>query len=263
MVTPDPDRPVLYLALDRPRQIQRSMARMVTEKQRRQLHDGMIFHNGPLDFRVADKPQELLRYAQQVGAGTVVIDSLKDIASDLSNEGVTGEINKALQYLVADGIEVVTVHHPRKLQQAASQARQTEPRAPTLDDVYGSIWITAGHGSVLFLSGQAGDRVVEMTHVKQPSDIVGPLRIHHDHVMGVSSVSPSLSEIIATAPEPMFVADIARMSCGRKPSRAETEKVRRHFESLDGTDLTSIPGSGRTAPTQWYRAQRQHLREAA
>jgi hypothetical protein len=46
--------------------------------------------------------------------------------------------------------------------------------------------VTAGAGSVLSLWGNAGDPVVEVTHIKQPAVEVGPWQIVHDHDVGVS-----------------------------------------------------------------------------
>src|SRR6185436_7011481 len=58
-----------------------------------------------------------------------------------------------------------------------------------LADVYGSVWITAGAGSVVLLWGEAGDPIVDLIHLKQPAEPVGPMRIVHDHDAGTSAVS--------------------------------------------------------------------------
>ena len=63
--------------------------------------------------------------------------------------------------LVASEIEVVVSHHQRK-------ATGYNKKPTTLADVYGSTWLTAGAGSVVLLWGEAGDPIVELTHLGSP-----------------------------------------------------------------------------------------------
>jgi hypothetical protein len=72
------------------------------------------------------------------------------------------------------------LHHQRKGQNG------TKPK--TLEDVFGSTWITAGAGSVLLRWGQPGDHIVELIHLKQPAAPIGPLKIEHDHDAGTSRI---------------------------------------------------------------------------
>jgi hypothetical protein len=67
-------------------------------------------------------------------ARTVAIDSLKDVALDLTKDEVGSRVNAAMQSLVAESIEVAVNHHQRK-----SQAGGGKPR--NLEDVYGSTWL--------------------------------------------------------------------------------------------------------------------------
>ena len=115
-------------------------------------------------------------------ADSVFIDSLKDVAVGLADDEVGACLNSAMQHAVAEGIEVAAAHHQRK-GQAGSRPR-------TLEDVYGSTWITAGAGSVVLLWGSVGDVLVEAVHLKQPAAEVGPLRIDHDHNTGTTTVDP-------------------------------------------------------------------------
>ena len=66
------------------------------------------------------------------------------------------------------------LHHERK---AANGGK----RVHTLDDVYGSTWLTSGLGSVFVLDGEPGDPTVELRHLKQPAEPIGPLTLRHDH----------------------------------------------------------------------------------
>lgn len=133
------DRPVLYIAADRPSQVQRSFARMVTEDDREILSEGLLIWRGPLPFNVSTEPERFAALVADLDVGTVVIDSLKDVAVDLSKDESGSRVNAALQQTLALGIEVLGLHHQRKAQ--ASNKKPT-----TLSDVYGSVWITSGRG---------------------------------------------------------------------------------------------------------------------
>ena len=88
----------------------------------------------------------LVEMAQEFDAKTVVIDSIKDVAPDLSREESGLGLNNSFQNAIAEGIEVMALHHQRKQQNGATKPRH-------LSDVYGSRWITAGTGSVVMLLG--------------------------------------------------------------------------------------------------------------
>ncbi len=62
IVTPD-DRPTLYLAADRPRQIARSFRRMVRPRDRDALDERLIVWPGPLPFDIVQTPEALATLA--------------------------------------------------------------------------------------------------------------------------------------------------------------------------------------------------------
>jgi replicative DNA helicase len=188
-ITPDPARRVLYLALDRPRQASRSMRRMVGGDDRALLEHRLVVQEGELPFDVVAEPRRLLAFAQEQSAGTVVIDSLKDVAAALKEEAPGQAINKAMQVCVAAGVEVLALHHQRK-----AQAENKKPSK--LADVYGSRWLTAGCGSVLMIWGEAGDPVVELTHLKQPGEVVGPLTLEHDNHAGTTRALHTAADVV-------------------------------------------------------------------
>ncbi len=226
-VVPDPTR-VLYVAADRPAQAQRSMARMVTEEDADLLRDRLIFCKGPLPFDLAQEPDGLVALAEHYGAGTVVLDSLKDVALDLTKDESASRLNQTFQRASAEGVELLIIHHQRK-----AQAGGGKPR--TLADVYGSAWITAGAGSVMVLWGDAGDPVVELSHLKQPAEEVGPLTIIHNHVAGDSQIHGGF-DLIAYATNPpggvTALEAAVQMFNATKPSRSDVEKARRRLERL-------------------------------
>jgi hypothetical protein len=225
-VAPDPSRAVLYLALDRSRQAARSGRRMVGEPQRKALSDRLMVAT-QMPFDVVTNPDALATWAAALGAGTIVVDSLKDLApAPLSEEAVGMALNRSFQRTVGKGIEVLLLHHQRK-----AQAENKKPRQ--LADVYGSRWLTAGCGSVVMLWGDPGDPIVELTHLKQPVDVVGPLTLLHDNRSGTTTVAdaPDVVDLVA-ANSPADAKTIAKaLYAIREPKRPHIEKARRRLDA--------------------------------
>jgi replicative DNA helicase len=227
-VQPDRQR-VLLIAGDRPNQIRRSFRRMVTEADRPRLAERLVVWPGPLPFDVVADPPALARFAVGYGAGTVVIGSLKDIALGLSEDVTGAAANLALQHLIAHGIEVLDLHHVRK-------TTAQKPGKPTsIDEVYGSTWLTTGHGSVVLLWGKPGDLVVELSHMKHPAGEVSRFDVLHDHRTGRSRrfESVSLLELVRAEPDGMTVRDAASiLFTASDPNRNQIEEARRKLDAL-------------------------------
>lgn len=227
---------VLYIAADRPRQAASSLKRMVTAADEDRLRDRLIVWKGPLEFDVTKQPQALREFVDTFDdVSDVVIDSLKDIAPDLSKDEVGSRVNIAFQEVIASGYELLALHHQRK-----EQRGQGAPRR--LSDVYGSRWLTAGMGSVLLLWGEPGDLVVEFRHLKQPEGEIGPFNIVHDHGRGTSAVHQrvDLLQTLANAPHGLTVADAAQLLFEKStPSKNEVEKSRRRLNALADTGRAS------------------------
>jgi replicative DNA helicase len=225
----DDERPVLYLALDRPAQAARSLARMVAEDDRERLRERLLVWRGPLPFNVTETPRALADFAARHAAGTVIVDSLKDLAFDLVKDEAGSRVNAAIQELVARGIEVAVLHHQRKGQQGA-------PAPKKLADVYGSRWLIAGMGSVFMLWGEAGDLVVELRHLKQPDEALGPWKLLHDHKNGTTSIleQVDLLALVNAAAAAGLTAEAAAAALfgNEAPSRNEIEKARRRLDKL-------------------------------
>ncbi|HET6873451.1 MAG TPA: AAA family ATPase, partial [Acidimicrobiales bacterium] len=230
---------VLYIAADRPAQAQRSFARMVTEADRQVVADKLVVWRGPLPFDLAKEPRGLLILAEEMGAGTVVIDSLKDVALDLSSDETGSRLNNSVQIALAEGVEVVALHHQRKSQQGGGKPK-------SLADLYGSVWIGAGAGSVMLVWGEPGDPLVEVSHLKQPNEEVGPHKVAHDHARGVSTIEApmDLVEWIRCQPEGTTAMDAAmRLFETGGPSRPQVAKARRRLDALvDDGRLERLPG---------------------
>ncbi|MGO8873384.1 MAG: AAA family ATPase [Acidimicrobiales bacterium] len=222
------DRPILYLAMDRPMQIRRAMRRLFGEQHRQLLDERLVIHEGPLPLDLGRVPEQMMETVQDAGAGSVFIDSLKDAAVKITDDEVGGNLNRAIQYAVRDGIEVVGLHHQRKGQGGA--------KPTTLEDVYGSTWITAGAGSVLLMWGAAGDPIVELRHLKQPASEVGPLKIETDHLLGLSTMfrgQVNALLVMRSSPNGITTAELARLMFeSEKPNDNQRKKAQRSLERL-------------------------------
>lgn len=250
-VAPD-ERRVLYLACDRPAQAQRSFARMVCEEDRQLLDERLRVWKGPLPGDLMKNPELLRLMALEAGAGTVVVDSLKDVAFKLTDDETGTRANNAFQACVAEGIQVCVLHHPRK-------ATGDNKKPNTIDDVYGSVWFTAGMGSVLCLWGKPGDAVVELFHLKQPAEQIEPLTVLHDHRAGVSTVEGCIDLLSVVRTSNGLTADGAARALFRveTPDRNQIEKARRRLDQLAAKGLAHAEKQGRSPagqpiPTRYF-----------
>ena len=247
-VAADP-RPVLYLAMDRPRQIARSLARQFDASERPTMDKKLIFWPGPPPADFGRSPGELMNLVTLTGAGTVVIDSLKDAAVKLTDDEVAGNVNRAMQEVVAQGVDVLALHHQKKGQGGS--------KPNTLEDVYGSTWLTAGMGSVVLLWGAAGDPLVELAHLKQPADVVGPLRVEH-HLDGTSTVYAGFDPVafLRNRRDGATPIDAARAMFEHEPSDTERKRAQRILDRLvaDGVatrEEGTRGGTGGSTPARY------------
>lgn len=243
---------VLYLAEDRPRQALGSARRMVTEDNRERLDARWKWETKRLLRLDQNVPNRLYDLALQADAELVIIDSLKDVLPDLSREESGGAFNDAVQKCVANGVEVLTLHHARK---APSDGTTTMK----LDDVYGSTWITAGQGSVIALQGKASAGVAKLRHLKTPADEVGPFDIEFNYNTG-SVRTVGRRDVLEFLAEQGSVwsstADVARyMTAKPKPSDADRKRVLRTLDSHYRADEVDRKlGAGNSA--EWALASR-------
>lgn len=231
---------VLYLAMDRPQQIRRSLARTMGNRSRVDLDDRLVIWPGPPPEDVAAQPKTLLNLARRADADVVVVDSIKDAAVGLADDKVGSGYNRARQSCLVNGVELVELHHMVK-------RGQNGDKPTTLADVYGSTWLTAGAGSVVLLWGDAGNRVVELRHLKQPAGVIGPFKVMHDHHAGRSTVIREIDLVAFTraAGDDGVAAKqaAAAMTGTDTPQPADVEKARRRLDQLvrDG-ELHRIDG---------------------
>ena len=249
---------VLYLAMDRPAQISRSLRRHFDTSQREVISERLKVWKGPPLADLAQDPHMLNKMCGEAGASVVIVDSLKDAALSLSDDPVGAGYNRARQLALANGVEVLELHHQVK--------RGNQGAAPkTLADVYGSAWIVNGAGSVALLYGAAGDNLVEFSHLKQPAEPVGPLKVLHDHARGVSKVhntADALQMAQAAGEEGITVKEFAQALFDTvTPSRNEIEKARRKLRSLARKGLLlegGRPVMGGGKPTSVFLVDQSH-----
>lgn len=239
---------VLYLAMDRPSQVRRALNRQFAADEREPVSQRLIVWQGPPQADMAEDTDLLRAMCADAGASHVVVDSLKDAAVGLSDDRVGAGWNRARQAALADGVQVLELHHQVKV-------RPDGPKG--VDAVYGSTWLSAGAGSVIHLEGQPGDAVVKLRHLKQPAAEVGPLEVIHDDRTGRSQVMDEADPLVlARAAGRVTVADLARaMFSTDAPTRNETEKARRRLDKLARTgalEVREVAGEGGGRPSKVY-----------
>ncbi|MGW1039637.1 AAA family ATPase [Streptomyces sp. NPDC002547] len=248
-----PGRRVLLLAMDRPSQTRRAGHRIFAQDDPAYLNDRLVVWEGPPPFDLAQRTDILAAMCERAGADTVILDSLKDAAVGLSDDAVGSGYNRARQKALAEGVQVLELHHLVK--------RGPNGAAPnTMADIYGSVWITSGAGSILLLWGEAGDPVISFRHLKQPMDEVGPFQLVHDHTAGTTRIrhAADLLEMArlggvhgltaAAAAEAIFET--------KKVNPAQREKARRRIDKLvNSGHLTRVEPDVPGNPARYYLAQ--------
>lgn len=246
-----PEGVVGYVAADRPSQIRRSFRRMVTEAMRGQLNERMDVWSGALPFALDDaKPGKLADFVEGRGWKTLVIDSLKDLVANTTDDQSGLAINRQVQECLVRGIEVLVLHHQRK-------ASEMNKKPKRLDDVYGSRWITAGAGSVLIVWGDAGSARVELSHLKPPAEAIGPLELLHDHPRGKTTVE-GMADI--PMPDRLTSEDLLAAMAKLGPSTLEDlasachvskSTVQRRMAALKKEGMVDESQASSTSPKLW------------
>jgi len=248
---------VLYLAMDRPRQIRRSFRRMVHDTDREVLNERLVLWDGPLPKYLPENPTLLLEMAQACGAQRVVVDSLKDVAYDLEKPETAARYNAARQHCLANEIELAEITHQRK-----RSAGNSKPKS--LDDVFGGVWLGAGAGSVLLVWGAAGDPVVDISQLKYAAGDLGTMRALIDHRMGTVEIDQEsrLEDLVGACGTGGATLDrLVRQAYpeatdDKTIQRSRAEKIRRRLNKLvkdgileTGDGKATVPGG--TPPKVW------------
>ena len=179
------ERRVLYIAADRHRQAARSIRRMIDESHRESLAQGFAVWRGPPPFSLPTQPDALLPWVKGFSEiGTVIVDSLFNVAPSVSTEEGAAATNTAFQSLVNADVDVIVIHHDKKRQ-------EHERKRVSQDDMYGGRPISGGAGSIVYLDGEPNTARYTLRHLKSPSGPVGPLDVVQNFTYGeVEQVPP-------------------------------------------------------------------------
>jgi len=253
----DDGRKVLYLAADRPAQALRSMRRMLDKRRRKTLDERLLVWKGAPPVNTAADPGSLLAWITELDPtiGTVIIDSVKDLAVAISKDEVGSAVDHAFRRISDAGLELLVCHHLRKGQSEKNSNSTGKPRG--LDDVYGSVWLTAGSGSVLLLWGQPGDLVVELTTLKPIADPIGPLTLILDHDRGqlrVEDQADVITVLRAAGNDGLTALAAAQALQYAGHEKAARERARRDLNRLVELGLAEREDGGGPIPTKWFTA---------
>lgn len=221
---------------------------MVGEAWRHELDARLVVWPGPPPLDLSKHPSVLREMAREAGADTVVVDSLKDAFIGLNDDEAAAGWNRARQTAIADGVQLIELHHNRKALAGAKSERLS------IDSVYGSTWITSGAGSVVLLTGAPGDPIVGLRHLKQPAAEVGPMQVAHDHTAGRSRLWHGTDLVEVARLKAGISAKNAATALFGSDTPANTEKARRKLRALerDGRLKVLNPGQQETSTaTVW------------
>ncbi|WP_181064630.1 AAA family ATPase [Nocardia nova] len=210
---------VLYLAMDRPAQAQRSLRRQLGDLTAEQLDSRLVVLSGPPIASFVVNTMLLLALARSFDADTVIVDSLKDAVIKLSDEEMGHNWNRAVMNCCNSGVEVIVLHHNRK----SNGDNADKPRG--IDDVYGSNWLTAGAGSVLSLSRV--DERVEIHQLKGPMGEGDKLKLKYSKHTGEMLTDDEFKE------RQMTVEDKVREYLKEHPD-ASKRNVRKNVPGSNG-----------------------------
>lgn len=242
---------ILYLAMDRPRQIRRSLLRQFDESHQQELQR-LLIRPGPPMADMAAQPTLLVAMAELAGADIVYVDSLKDAAIGLSDDKVGAGYNRARQHLLAAGKQICELHHNRKTVQGNTPG--------SISEVYGSTWISAGAGSIINLTGDPGDPIIGFRHVKQALNQLGPWKLNVDHEGGRMTIDHEvdLIELASSSPDGITVEGAARaIFDSERPTPANKEAARRKLTKLAEAGLLRChEGARGRGASAWFPALR-------
>jgi hypothetical protein len=234
------DGTIVYLAMDRPRQIARALARRVDDTDRDVLNERLLVWEGPPPADLANNVMLMRDMCLEAGASTLYVDSLKDAAVGLTDDAVGAGYNRARQLAIQAGIEVCELHHTIK--------RTTTGGKPGREvaDVYGSTWLVAGCGSVIMLEAQPGDPVITLRHLRQPAAEIGPMTVLADRDAGLLEVlheDDPLEVLRAAGPDGMTARQMATAWLDADDRNATKKAARRLDKLVDAGVAHRLPGT--------------------
>lgn len=247
---------IVYLALDRPRQIARSMARLFkTEEEREVARQRLRIWTKPVPVDVLGGTHAFADWLQETfgsNIGDVIVDSVKDLTpANLSNGEVGQALDMAWKECRARGMSTLLLHHERKTGNEDSRAN----RLPSLDNIYGSVWLTSGMDSVLHIQGKQGANMVTYTHLKPIIELVPPVDAMHDQDKGrthVIELTKKPGGASADKIEQVFAFIENRSHGGEIVTAAEVETVTGHSSASVRRYINALVDKGRVEEASPY-----------
>lgn len=246
------DDPVALLSADRPPQAVRRLVKMLASHQSHILERLIVWEWNP-EITPASSPERFGEWVWSTGAKTVVIDNLGAVQPGLARDEIGSATNTALSRVLAEGIEVVVLHHTRK-----------GDGGTALDRVMGSSWLTNGAGSVLMIAGKRkkGRGRIVVTHEKPPMEPVPDIRATIDFNSGVINCDrvetdrvehesvESVLQRLTVATAKVLASHVFGLD---SPGEDDIEALRRMIRPLVGNGVLSRP-TGRGNEVEFYLA---------
>ncbi|MCA1841295.1 MAG: AAA family ATPase, partial [Actinobacteria bacterium] len=245
---------VLYLAMDRPRQIQRALRRQFDDVAEALIDEKLVVWAGPPPSQFETDHQLLLRLAWAARADTVVVDSLKDAIPKLTSEDSSGSWNRNVQWCNKHDVEVMVLHHQRK------EGNGDDAKKPkSIHDVYGSQLLTAGLGSVILLWRQ-NLREIEVSQLKGPAGEGNSVKLHLDNQAGTLTPPIGDEAKLAFFADPHTAKQFAQfLKDDVDVTRAEVVKAYRECLSMVETEELTRADTpedvhGKVKNAKWFQA---------
>ncbi len=255
-----PER-ILYLAHDRPRQIERSWSRFMRHEYADEVADRVVWRTEALPFDPANHPLWLAEWVTEVYPDTyaVIFDNVWDSFGDFSDTGNATSAGIALNNLARSGVNPLALHHDRK-----SKTDRASKSAPeTADGMYGGRNFKAKAGTILNLwKGLDDGSLIVVTQHKEPSERIPPTTVLVDQPTGtlraITSAGITPADYLKGHPgQWLDSATIARIHHGTEdPTKAEKQATRRHLDDLveDGIAEYREPASkGKAGAWKWAK----------
>ena len=160
------------------------VGRMVSDQHRRILRERLVVWRGSVPFDVVRDPGSLADFAVERNAGGIIVDSVKDLAENLSDEEVGMAIHRAWQ-LCVEALPGRARATPSAQSAADQQAAQS---------ARGRVRVAVDHRRLRERDprlGRRGRPDRQPLHLKQPADIVGPFTLLHNNRAGTVVVADS------------------------------------------------------------------------
>lgn len=250
-----PGERVLYLALDRPRQIERSWSRFMDPAEAERVGDHVVWRTSALPFDPVRQPLWLLDWVHDAYPGTyaVIFDNVWDAFGDFSDTEAATAAGIGLNALARSGVHVLALHHDRK----GDGARSAPENA---DGMYGGRNFKAKAGTVvnLWKPPTSDGSILTVTQHKEPSERIPATTVFVNQKTGdlipMTTGLISLEDFLkAQASEWHDIKTLASVHRATdSPDKADKEATRRELHKLiESGNVTERESDGPGKPAAW------------